>query len=89
MSIRKSGSQISGFVHVANDPLDWDVPDSLPEEELLDGRVRDGPQSREEKEETAETEGLSGVGRGNVAAERELGLVLQVDCRRDITKSSS
>ncbi len=76
--------QIARLVHVADDAFDGDVADCLAEKELLDSRWSDGTQGRQEEQKAAEAERLVGVGRRDVAAERQLGLILQVDSRRNV-----
>lgn len=71
--------QIARLVHVADDALDGDVADRLAEKQFLDRRRSDGAQGGQEEQKAAEAERLVRVGRRYVTAQRQLGLVLQID----------
>lgn len=81
-------SRVAHVVHVPQQARDGDLSDGLPEEELLDGGLPDGPETRHQQQQTAEARGLARVPRPDVVTQDALGLVLEHLDRLRVTQLS-
>ena len=78
-------SKVTGFVHVAEQPLNGNRADGFAEKDFFDGVGVDASKGGEEEEELAEAERLRRVSGANVLGQDQLRLVLK---RRDGAKVS-